>query len=479
MGPRRIIICALLFLSSFGAAPAPVPAPPTNSPIFSSQDVLTLRLEAPLNELFAGAAQSQKTKQSSAVTGKLTFTQRFGRDTTIEGVQVDVRGHTSRRPGECTFPKLKVTMPPGHAEARALLGDQTSLKIGTHCGESEGESITKKYGRLSNEKAPVREAFIYRLLDVVGVPTLRVRQARISYVYTDPRPSQTPDQNQPVVRNAIIVEDDDEAVKRLGGVRQIDEKGFVSARDMLSVEDTALVAFAEAMIGNFDWCLKMTRDDAYRCNARHPLWNVLAIVGADGQTRPLIYDFDVAGMVTGKHRWFSYVYNDAFLSSRSHPAIEVVGQVQRTRTLFDRRALDEARAHFMGKKNDAYRTLDSSNVDATGKQVIREYLDAFFEEIGSDEAFYRPAVVVGGLRLYADPSQTSTLCTTHGTVPIGTVVSDPPAKTTDRMIRVVLLDTQWQWATPKPCPAIHQGGVWIQRDAVSRDYPSVTAVTRR
>ena len=228
------------------------------------------------------------------------------------------------------------------------------------------------------------------------------------------------------------------------------------------------------MIGNFDWCLKMTRDDAYRCNARHPLWNVLAIVGADGKTRPLIYDFDVAGMVAGQHRWFGDVFNEAFLASKSHPAVEVVGQVQRTRSLFERRDLDAARAHFKQKKNDAYGALDSSNVDAAGKRVIREYLDAFFEAIGSDEAFYRPAVVVSGKRAYADAAQASAVCSAMGTIPVGTVVSEP-LETSDQMIRVILLDTQWQWATPKPCAAIHDGPVWIQRDAVSRDYPTASA----
>jgi hypothetical protein len=46
------------------------------------------------------------------------------------------------------------------------------------------------------------------------------------------------------------------------------------------------------------------------------------------------------------------------------------------------------------------------------------------------------------------------------------------------MMRVALLDTKWNWATPKPCDAIHRGLVWIQRDAVSRDYPPVAAATR-
>jgi hypothetical protein len=463
MAIRGLILSTLLSLTLAAGA-----AEPPASPLFSSQEVLTLRLEGPLHELIA---KSESESDSSAVIGKLTLRQN-GSDTTIDGVGISLRGHTSRRASECTFPKLKVTLPPGQA-GRTVLAGHSVLKIGTHCGETTGEAITAKYGRVANEQSPVREGFVYRLLDVMGVPTLKARQARITYVYTDGNSSRP----ESVVRNAIIIEDDDEAVKRLGGTRQIDEKGFTSAHDQFTPADTAIVAFAEAMIGNFDWCLKMTRDDAYRCNARHPLWNVLAVVGSDNRARPLIYDFDVAGMVTGRHRWFKDVYYDGFVESRSQPTLEVLGQVQRTRSLFSRAELDAARQHFMQKKTDAYRTLESSNVDAAGKQRIREYLDAFFTAIGTDDAFYRPAVVADGVRAYLDAAQTNPVCSAMGTVPIGTVVSDP-AETTDRMMRVALLDTKWAWATPKPCDAIHRGLVWIQRDAVSRDYPPPAAATR-
>ena len=221
MAFRGFVTAALLSLSSLSLGSAPAAAPdPT---FFTTQDAVTLRLEGPFNELFVRAGQNQTAAEtSSAVTGKLTVTQR-GRDTAIDGVQIAVRGHTSRRPGECPFPKLKVTVPANHPATQTVLGGQSVLKIGTHCGETAGEIITKKYGRLLNEQSPVREAFVYRLLEVVGAPTLKARQARVTYVYTDPR-AETPDQRQPLVRNAVIIEDDEDAVKRLGGTQQLTEK---------------------------------------------------------------------------------------------------------------------------------------------------------------------------------------------------------------------------------------------------------------
>jgi hypothetical protein len=462
MGTRRLVL-PLVAALSFAIAAATATAP--RSALFDSHDALPLRLEAPFRELLAKTASEN---DDSAVTGKLTLTQ-GGRETTIDGVQISLRGHTSRRTSECTFPKLRVTLP-AHDDAldRSVLAGHTVLKIGTHCGESVGDAITAKYGRLANENSPLREAFVYRLLEAMDVPTLKARVARITYVYTDGPASGFA---RTIVRNAMIVEDDSEAVKRLDGRRQFDERSFGSAHERFAPADTARIAFGEALIGNFDWCLKMTPTDAYRCNARHPLWNVLAIVGADNRVRPLIYDFDVTGMVAGRHRWFNEVYYDGFVPSRSQPAIEVLGQVQRTRSLFNRVDLDATRQHFMQKMPDAYRVLETSILDAAGKERIREYMDAFFAAIGTDEAFYRPAVVVDGQYAYADASQSAPICRAMGPMTVGTVVSDP-IETTNRMMRVALLDTRWQWATPKPCPPFHRGLVWIARDAVSRDYPS-------
>jgi hypothetical protein len=46
------------------------------------------------------------------------------------------------------------------------------------------------------------------------------------------------------------------------------------------------------------------------------------------------------------------------------------------------------------------------------------------------------------------------------------------------MMRVTVLDTVWQWATPRPCAAIHDGPVWIRAAGISRDYPSPSSNTR-
>jgi len=418
---------------------------------FASAEPLSLRLEAPLNELFAHAEQNRY-----AVGGTLIRSDAGG-EHRLDDLKITVRGNTSRRESECPFPKLKIAWSGG------------SMKIGTHCGESTGRDVTEKFGRLPNQNSPVREAFVYRLLDIVGVPTLRARPAKVTYVYTD---ADAADAERPssITRQAFLLEDDAAARERLGATGEITEERFTNARQAFTPEDTARIAFAEALIGNFDWCLRFFNGDTYRCDGRHPLWNLLALTWPDGSARPLMYDFDVSGAVAGYHRWFGNIFNPQFLPSRPRAAIEVVAQLQRARTLFDRPLLDATRRAFASKRDAAYRALADSTVDADGKKSITQYMDAFFEAMTSDEAFYRPVVTAPNTRAYADADRTMPVCASVGALPIGTPVGDV-LQTSGEMVQVVVLDALWKYAPPVKCAFIHDKPVWISKSSIGTGYP--------
>jgi hypothetical protein len=425
------------------------------SPVFSSYELLELTLAAPYPELFDRA----RANPEYSVIGTLSYLEpASGRTIVLEDVTIETRGHTSRRATECEFPKLKVvfTSPP---PADSLFAGMQTIKIGTHCDDRPDGQLTPRYGRWANEKAPHREAFVYRLLEAMGVAALKARPARISYAMTGPA-SRTP----PVIRNAMLLEDDDAAIARLGGAGQVDPKQFTSADTTFSPEDTARVAFAQAMIGNFDWCLRMTAGDTYRCNDTTPLWNVMA-VHRGGRTVPVIHDFDIAGLVVGRHLWFGKVFNASFATSE--PAVEVLAQVQRTRSLFPRRLLDATRRDFSGRKNSAYQALAASTVDEDGRQRIRLYLDAFFGAIEADDAFYRPVIIDRDARMYADDSRREPLCG-DGLMPVGTPVS-APLETRGDMAKVFVLDALWHWS--EQCEAVRREPVWIPAGAMGTDYP--------
>jgi hypothetical protein len=275
----------------------------------------------------------------------------------------------------------------------------------------------------------------------------------------------------PLTRHAILVEGDDEARRRLKGKAEIPMEKFGSVRARGASADAARIAFGEAMIGNFDWCLKFAPDDSYRCDDRKPLWNILAYDRGDGTASLLMQDFDLAGIVVGHHNWFKTIFNGEFVPSKSEIEVEVLGQVQRTRSVFPRAELDALRHSFLDRKPAVYAILDQAGVvDANGHDIAHGYVDSFFKAIADDESFYRPVVAKNDVPLYADAARTKAACGAKDVVPPGTPVNE--LQRSDSMSQVVILDALWRWTADQRCEAVQTGPVWIQSDAISKDYPS-------
>jgi hypothetical protein len=415
--------------------------------LLDGNGVMALTVEAPLQKLFADPSE-----QDATVPGTVTLKDpKAGADVALRDVEVSVRGHTSRRETECTFPKLKLK-----------LKGAGSIKLGTHCGESADDKLSPKYGRLANEKSPHREALAYQMLHAAGVPALRVRPARVTYV--DPANAA-----QPLVRNALLLEDDDDAMARVQGTAELTMENFGNVVARQATEEAALVALGEALIGNFDWCLKFTSDDAYRCDATKPLWNVLAFERG-GAAALMVKDLDLAGVVAGRHGWFDTVWNRAFVPSGSPIEIEVLSQVQRTRALFPRDTLDAVRRRFVERKDAVMAAIQSAQVDPAGRDVARAYADAFFTAIADDQAFYRPVVARADVRIFMDATGTKEACGAGDVMRAGTPVNE--VQKSGAMSQVIVLDAQWRWASKNECNNVQNGPVWIPSDAITTDFPT-------
>jgi hypothetical protein len=231
------------------------------------------------------------------------------------------------------------------------------------------------------------------------------------------------------------------------------------------------VAFAQAMIGNFDWALKFHPGDGYRDDSRKGLWNVLALVRADRTAFPFVYDFDLSGIVTGRHVWYADVFPDRFPGADSHAAVEVLAQVQRTRSLFDRRVLDSARAALLGRKSAILAAAAQAPVDAGGRANATAYLDAFFDAIASDTAFYGPVVARTDTLPFAGAEGTRPSCGPKAAVPIGSPAALVDEHRAGRLAQVYVLDVFWHWADER-CPAIRRAPVWVDLSRVERNYPA-------
>lgn len=439
------------------SAPHPTASSKAREAFFASVQPLEITIEAPFDELTPRARKNPE----YSVEGKVAYMDEAGLRATIDHVLVSTRGHTSLRESECDFPKLKLDFRRAAQVDRSPFAGLKQVKIGTHCS-SRPDGPSGKYGRWANEKAAYREAFVYRLIETMHVPTLKARPARITYIGTR---GGSPAAQTPVARAAMFLEDEDDARKRFGAAQEIDPKQFGSAAATFAMPDVARLAFAQAMIGNFDWCLRMTPEDTYRCNDTTPLWNVLWFTKADGSNVPVMYDFDLSGMVTTRHTWFQKIFNPAF--APSEPEVEVLSQVQRTRSMFPRELLDATRADFVAHKGDAYAVLEQSPMDDAGRAAAKAYLDAFFAAIETDEAFYRLVVTARGARVFVDAGRSQPVCGT-GSIPAGTPVSDP-LDTSGQMASVVILDALWHFGDK--CTIVRTSPVWIARSAIGTDYP--------
>jgi hypothetical protein len=449
---RAASLISFLLLSSQSLQPPAQPVPPPTDAkldaLLSGDGVISLRLEAPIDELLAKGVEDEK----FSVTGTLSYKEpKSGADVVVPGVAVSVRGNTSKRETECTFPKLKLK-----------LAGSRSIKIGSHCGDATDDALSPKYGRLQNEKSPHREALVYQLLRAADVPVLNARPARITYVEKG--------KGAPLERNALLLEDDDDAMKRLNGTAELPMATFGTVDARQATADAVRIAFGEALIGNFDWHLKMSpADTGYRGTDEKPLWNVLAFDAGGGKARLVMKDFDLAGMVVGRHGWFDKVWNKAFVPSKSEVEIEVLSQVQRTRSLFPRAILDAERRHFVERKPALYVALDGATVDPKGRELARAYLDSFYSAIADDAAFYRPVVARADVRVFLDAPGTKEACNPNDVMRPGTPVNELQKSGT--MSQVVVLDAHWRWGSKHECNGVQDGPVWIPSDAITREFP--------
>ena len=173
---------------------------------------------------------------------------------------------------------------------------------------------------------------------------------------------------------------------------------------------------------------------------------------------------------SARHNWFDQVYFAGFVPSHSSIEIEVLSQVQRTRSLFSRAQLDDMRRYFLSRRSAAYDAVEQSALDPRGRELAMQHLDAFFAGL-ADAAFYRPVIARRGTAVYVDAARSREACAAGDVAPTGTPVNVVGSE--GEMAQVALLDAQWQWAPPRQCAAVRNGaGVDTSKSAISTDYPS-------
>ena len=327
-------LAVTLALASLAAAPAQS-AP---KPLFASDAILQLRIEAPFSNLIRAAPHS-----TNAFDAKLIVK---GPAAETLAIKLSPRGISRRTTEACEFPPLKIefTEKPG---AESLFKGQKSLKLATHCRD---DFNYQDYGLL--------EFLAYRLHNILTPLSFRVRLAEIDY-------AETGSSSVRIHRHGFLVEDIDELAERNN---LHDVKIEKMDRGMLNGDATARSDLFQYLIGNQDWSDVMGTAGTNCChNIR------LLAASKEGRTDlvPIAYDFDSSGLVNPPYA----------LPPTTVPIRTVRTRYYRGYCQFNAQATAAAQ-EALAKRDELMSTVDATPaLTSHGKNSARQYLESFFSDL--------------------------------------------------------------------------------------------------
>ncbi len=328
----------LLFASSIVAqSEQPAAVPP--SPLFSSNELLELTIEAPFETVF-----KEREQESFDHPALLKYA---ADDGSLDSVTIEVktRGKFRLDRRTCNFPPIRVDFPRDSMDNTVFEG-QNQLKLVTHC----------QNGRSEYEQQVLLEYLVYRMLNVLTDLSFRARLAKITYVDLD-------DDRDSLTRYAFFIEDEDRMAERVGWESLVVEQ--VAPMDYTQ-EQLALVEVFQYMVANTDWDgFKKSEDQEGCCH------NLKVIGNPAGPVYPVPYDFDWTGLVDRR-----YARPDPSLPIRS------VRQRHFRGICRPQEELEAVFPLFNEKKEELYDLFrNSAYLEPKFIEDTIEYLDEFYEVI--------------------------------------------------------------------------------------------------
>lgn len=265
--------------------------------------------------------------------------------------EIGLRGNTSLSPLECAFPKFSLYFAEENVSGTVFAGRE-QLAVGSHCSYRGGNSPL--YGRAYDGRSPMREALLYRLLEVLEIRSFKTRPVFVQYVDT----ANSSQASNAVWSQAFLLESLTQFSERHNlelyseeEANQID-LGKPGVTDLQKL--TRAVLFNE-MIGNNDW-----RINYYQLPGLRLTWNVFLAKNRDAnQIEVIPNDFDLSSAVT--------LLND----QPSEPAA-MLNKLPATELVVAK--------DFYRRKRGALNTelLSLKKLDPAGYKHIKTKLDLFF-----------------------------------------------------------------------------------------------------
>lgn len=305
-------------------------------------------LEFTLTADFKAAFRSRDTLNVKRTKATLTVKDSSGTPVTI-AMEISPRGHFRLRNDVCNFPPIRLIFPKQGLKGTPFAG-QDALKLGTHCQQRD-----KDYAEY-----PVREYGAYRVLNMLTDASFRARLVRVTYIPTG-------NEKDSVTKMGLLIEDESDMAKRIGGRVQTLRGGTFADMDPAQI---GTVAVFEYFLGNTDWSLAS-------------LHNMRLVMTGDGRYVPVPYDFDWSGVVFARYAKpdprlgirtvQERLYRGPCLTQADLAPILAKFQEQKTaiQELYARLPLDDGyRKRALSYYDDFFRIIGDQ------RQVKREIIDA-------------------------------------------------------------------------------------------------------
>ena len=185
-----LVAAVVLHASPSLAQQAEAPRAVTDMPLFSSYNVLTFTIKAPLKRIM-----KERDQESEESPGTLVLEQG---DTFSFNIKIRTRGKTRLEKTVCPFPPLRLNFQKDSVAATVFEG-QDKLKLVTHCQDN-----SEAY-----EQYVLLEYLAYRTYNLLTDFSFRVRLARITY-------DDTESDRAPVTAYGFLIEDKDILAARNG-----------------------------------------------------------------------------------------------------------------------------------------------------------------------------------------------------------------------------------------------------------------------
>ncbi len=329
----------------------------------TKQHFITTALLSLLLLCFPFFGAGQKTTQSKSIFEHLTKTE--GAKITLEA---DLTSMLENRKKEQYYPATLTTEDGKTFKVEAKLrgkfrrkiADIPPLKIKFKKKDLTGQGFDTlneikltlpAYDNELGEQLLLKEYVAYRMFEHLTSASVRARLVRLTIRDTHVEKSKR--------MFAILLEDEEETAVRMNG-QEVEQYGI--SPDSLIMNQAALVAVFQYMVGNTDWDISMQR-------------NVRLIKSQEsGKVLVIPFDFDFAGMVAAP-----------YASPSSESGLKTVRDRFMMANGIKTEQLKRALKIVKAAKPDLYKICYSKFVPRAAGDEIVAYLDTFFEQIENSE----------------------------------------------------------------------------------------------